>query len=130
MVVGISVAAVCSGCTTDPLVSPPAEVVNGDDGRIFIVDLTGKKWDVTHAVEHYGFVAEEFQHGAGPKAIPPIDNPAMLSPGDRGYPSDTDISLVIGAIMGDDARAYSIRDLNPHEVVNESFGDVHVAVAW
>lgn len=118
------------GCTTEPPVFPTAEVVGGPDDRIYIVDLTGKKWDVTHAVEHYGFVAEEFQHGAGPNAIPPIDQPEMLSPGDPGYPQDDEIFLVIGTTIDGDTRSYSIGDLNRHEVVNESFGDVHVAVGW
>ena len=127
---GIAAAAFCSGCTTEPPVFSPAQVVSGPDDRVYIVDLTGKKWDVTHAVEHYGFIAEEFQHGAGPNAIPPINEPEMLSPGDPGYPLDDDIFLVIGTTIAGDTRSYSIGDLNRHEVVNESFGDVHVAVGW
>lgn len=125
----VSAAAPMSGCQSIVDDEPRADVQK-ENGRILIVDRTGKKWDVTHAVNRYGFVATEFQFGIGPNAIKPIFNPTMLRPGDAGYPPSSQDFIVIGTTIGGDSRSYSIRDLTPHEVVNEQFGDVHVAVGW
>ena len=104
------------------------------DEKIFIVDMTGKEWDVTRAVRHYGMKPEQFQQGLGPNAITPLIHPNMASPGDRGYPAPTWTQSVIGVTIGGESRAYSISDLNAHEVVDETFRengkDVHVAVGW
>ncbi len=102
--------------------------------KFFIVDMTGKEWDVTHAFRNYGMRPELFQNGLGPNRIPPLIQPYMASPGDRGYPAPTWIGIVIGVTIGGESRAYTTTDLNPHEVVYETFRengkDVHVAVAW
>ena len=121
--------AVVSGCSSTAPEEQRAEVVT-QNGKIFIVDRTGKHWDVTHAVEEYGFVANQFQFGLGPNAIRPILNPEMVSPGESGYPGAGETFLIIGTTIGGESRAYRISHLNFHEVVDESFGDVHVAVGW
>lgn len=104
--------------------------VHQEGDRIFIVDRTGKRWDVTHAVREYGFVAREFQFGLGPTAIPPILNPTHLSPGDPGYPADQATFLTMGTEINGDARGYPLSVMSRHEVVDERFGDAHVAVAY
>ena len=101
-----------------------------EDGKIFIEDQTGKLWDITHAINKYGFQSGHFQFGLGPFAITPINNPDMLSPGDPGYPDTQDNSLVIGTTINNDTRAYSINHLTRHEIVNESFAETHVSVAY
>jgi hypothetical protein len=106
-----------------------AEVIR-EDGKIFIRDQTGKRWDVTHAVEEYGFDPAAFEHGLGPTAIRPIQNPQMLRPGDTGYPADFDETVVLGAKLQGDARAYPLNVMIRHEIANESFGNTHVAVAY
>ena len=117
----------CSSITEEEL--PLADVQREGD-TIFIVDQTGKKWDVTHAVEQYGFDAGQFEFGLGPDAIKPIIGSGMLSPGDPFYPSDDGTFLVIGTTIGGESRAYPIHVLNSHEIVDDNFGDVHVAVGW
>ncbi len=99
-------------------------------GRFSITDRTGKTWDVTHAFEEYGFVPESFQYGLGPFAITPINNPQMLSPGDSGYPLDSDSFAILGTSLNGFTRAYPIRVMSRHEVANERFGEAHVAVAY
>ena len=103
---------------------------NNRDEQVFITDRTGKKWDVTHAVPKYGFDPSNFQYGLGPHAITPINNPEMLSPGDKGYPVVDSAEAVIGLEIDGDARAYSIRKLSKHEVVNDRFGGKDVAVVY
>jgi len=106
-----------------------AEVVHrGSD--ILIRDNTGKEWDVTHAVEKYGFVASQFQFGLGPFAIRPIKEPEMLFPGESGYPSKNSDLLVIGTTINKESRAYPLDVLSRHEIADEIFGEQHVAVAY
>ncbi len=106
-----------------------AAVVREDD-KIFIVDRTNKKWDVTHAVNEYGFRAESFQFGLGPNAIRPINNPQMISPGEPGYPSSSSTSQIIGTTLYNSTRAYPLNVLSSHEIVNETFAQRPVAVAY
>ncbi|MCH8053011.1 MAG: DUF3179 domain-containing protein [Planctomycetes bacterium] len=42
----------------------------------------------------------------------------------------TDEARVIGYAVGDDARAYPIRIMNRHELVNDTVGGKPVTVAW
>lgn len=104
--------------------------VQTDTTEIFIVDATGKKWEIGHAVRQYGFEPVKFQFGLGPNAIPPILDPQMIWPGQPGYPDDGSTFLVLGISLEEDARAYSIQRLSSSEVADEKFGDVHVAVAY
>jgi len=105
------------------------EIIREDD-KIYIVDNTSKKWDVTHASNVYGLHPNNFQYGLGPFAIEPINNPVMLSKGENGYPSSNNTSTVIGANFYNSVRAYPLNVLSRHEIVNEIFSDNHVAVAY
>lgn len=118
----------CTTRTETPLQAPEVETDVAE--KIFIVDRTGKKWDITHAVNHYGFKSERFQYGLGPEAIPPILNPRHFEPGDPDYPPDNAPTIVLGVAIGDDARAYPLNVMYRHEVVNERFAARHLAVAY
>ena len=71
-----------------------------------------------------------FQYGLGPYAIRPILDPEMLSRGERGYPADNEIFLVLGTEIDNDARAYPLEVMSYIEIVDEKFGNTHVAVAY
>ena len=101
-----------------------------DGDKILLVDQTGKKWDITHAVHGYGMDPARFHFGVGPFAIPPILNPLMLTPGKPGYPPDDESFRVIGVVLGEEIRAYSIRKMSVVEVANEVFKEATVAVAY
>lgn len=101
-----------------------------EEERIFVIDRTGKKWDITHAVNNYDFEPERFQFGLGPQAIPPILNPQMVCPGEEGYPADNESFTIMGASLNGHTRAYRLTVMTRHEVVDEKFGDAHVAVAY
>jgi hypothetical protein len=117
------------GCDLVNSNNDEAEVIRTGD-QIFIRDRTGKEWNVTHAVNNYGFVPENFQFGLGPFAIPPILNPQMVEKGENGYPSDNSESLIIGFTLNGDTRAYPLNVLNSHEVADERFDSTYVAVAY
>ncbi len=74
----------------------------------------------------------KFQYGIGKDTIPSIDEPLFVALGDPRLEEQniTDDSRVIGYAVGDDARAYPIRIMDRHELVNDSVGGKPVTVAW
>lgn len=60
--------------------------------------------------------------------IPPLDNPDMLAAADATYLRDQD--LVFGVSINGDARAYPLRILGWHEMMNDVVGGVPVALAY
>jgi len=120
----------CEDSTIVEPLSDDVEEQENEEERIFIVDHTNKRWDITHAVKTYGFEPNKFQFGLGPNAIRPILNPEMLSPGEEGYPSDDRSFIVQGASVNDYTRAYPLDIMSRHEVVDEQFGETYVAVAY
>lgn len=107
----------------------PVNIIE-DEEKIFIQDKTGKRWDVSHAVRNYGFVASEFQYGLGPFAITPIMDPQFAVSGEAGFPSSQSPDLVMGTTIVGDTRAYSIAVMSRFEIANDVFGTNHVAVAY
>ena len=74
----------------------------------------------------------KFQHGIGKDTIPAIDEPLFVSLGDPRLEAQniTDDSRVIGYAVGGDARAYPIRIMDRHELVNDTVGGKPVTVGW
>lgn len=66
--------------------------------------------------------------GAKVDDIPPLDAPKMLSVENAGYLRDED--LVFGVSINGDARAYPLRVLGWHEMMNDVIGGVPVALAY
>ncbi len=62
-------------------------------------------------------------------AIPAIDNPRFVpvGEGDRFMRAD---EPVLGITDGKVAKAYSTWQLNHHEIVNDTLGDLPLAVTW
>ena len=85
-------------------------------------------FDVTDAPIDPG----EFQYGIGKDTIPAIDEPLFVAVGDPRLEAQhiTDDSRVIGYAVGDDARAYPIRIMDRHELVNDTVGGKPVTVGW
>jgi hypothetical protein len=103
---------------------------SSDTSKIFIIDQTGKKWDVTHAVNQYDFQPERFEYGLGPYAIRPILEPQFLSPGDDGYDSIRDDALIVGTEINGIARAYPLYIMWKHEIVDDRFDNKLAAVGY
>lgn len=96
-----------------------------EDGRVFIVDQRGERWDVTQA-ESLGFRADRFQYGIGRDGIRPLDDSGLRDKASHV----SDRLRVIGIGEDQDARAYSVRTLTRHEIVNAELGDQPVAVGY
>jgi len=81
---------------------------------------------------------KEVQYGIGKDTIPSIDNPVFVDPDDpallkRWHAQDaTDLSKlrVIGYAHNGDVRAYPIKLLDRHELVNDTVGGKPVTVGW
>jgi len=72
---------------------------------------------------------QDILSGGPPKdGIPAILRPKILEPGQAAYIEDSDV--VIGVRIGSEARAYPVKVLNWHEVVNDTIGGVPVAVTF
>lgn len=73
--------------------------------------------------------AEEILSGGPPKdGIPAIVHPKLVPATEATFLDDAD--RVVGIVAGGDARAYPLRILNWHEVVNDTLGARPVAVTY
>ena len=66
--------------------------------------------------------------GPPPDGIPAIVAPEMIAPDEAGYLADED--QVVGLRIGQDARAYPLKILNYHQVINDRVGGVPLAVTY
>jgi hypothetical protein len=96
-----------------------------ENGKSYIVDLHGERWDVTQA-KSIGFDPEVFRHGIGRNAFTPLDDSHLKDHG-RDLSGRT---RVIGISDGKEARAYSVPRLYRHEIANSHIGDQPIAAAY
>lgn len=73
-----------------------------------------------------------FQYGIGKDRIPSIDRPEFAGLDDVrlakfGINGNT---MVVGYAAEGEAKAYPVYIMDRHEIVNDTFGDVHLTVAW
>ena len=94
-----------------------------------------------HNVPLEHILLDDFQGGAVPlpdaspeflkqikDLIPPLSSPRYVKAAEATWLKNGD--LVLGFIEGDDARAYPIRILNFHEIVNETIGGRPVLISY
>lgn len=72
--------------------------------------------------------AEVFDGGPGKDGIPALTLPDFVGVGGVNYVSDKE--LVLGFVVGNEARAYPHSVLDWHEIINDKVGDVHVSVTY
>ena len=96
-----------------------------EQGKTYIVDYHGERWDVTQAVS-IGFEPHRFQHGIGRNAFTPLDD-SQFSRDNVGVQRN---ERVIGITEGEHANAYSVSKLWRHEVANSFIGDRPIAAAY
>ncbi len=96
-----------------------------ENGKSYIVDLHGERWDVTQA-RSIGFDPQVFRHGIGRNAFTPLDDSHLK---DHGQ-AVSGRTRVIGISDGEEARAYSVPRLYRHEIANSHIGDQPIAAAY
>ena len=75
-------------------------------------------------------IAEVKDGGPGKDGIPSIDSPNFVlnNSSDASFISDDD--LVVGIVIGDDAKAYPHSILDWHEIVNDNVGGDHITLSY
>ncbi len=72
---------------------------------------------------------EEIEQGGPPRdGIPAIDQPHFISAGNAGFLSDSD--RVLGIDHNGIRKAYAVKILNFHEIVNDRFGQEAIVVSY
>lgn len=100
-------------------------VVENEGAKIFIVDQTGERWDITQAVS-IGFDPRYFEFGIGRNAFRPLGENDWLD-----TPEDKDARIRVLGIAGNgDAHAYSVAKLGGHETANTRLGSQPIVAAY
>lgn len=66
--------------------------------------------------------------GVLPDGIPDVRDPIMLTPEEADFPDEDD--RVFGVSINGDSRAYPLRIINAHEMVNDTVGGEPISLAW
>jgi len=95
------------------------------DGKIYISDRRGERWEITQAVS-IGFDPAGFEFGLGRNAFSPLD--------DNGLQDATDsISgrlRILGVPGETESKAFAVGKLRGHEIANSSIDDQPIAAAY
>jgi len=95
------------------------------NGKIYIKDRQGEKWEITQAVS-IGFRPHNFQFGLGRNAFSPLDDSHLQNATKR-----TPRRLRILGVHGEnESKAFSIKKLKGHEIANSYIGDTPIAAAY
>ena len=99
--------------------------------------LWAKGWPGTESRQWFDMTnslinPKNFNHGIGKDRIASLDAPEFIRVDDPRF-MDMGIAMetpVIGFVFEGEARAYPVHIMNRHELVNDTFGDTHLTVAW
>ena len=91
--------------------------------------MTGGSCRADWVLAPAGIDTEKIRSGGPPKdGIPAIMAPRFLDAGEAGFLNSAD--KVLGLVVDGRARAYPIRILSWHELVNDTVGEIPVLVSW
>lgn len=98
--------------------------VTRERDKMYIVDKTGEKWDVTQA-KSIGFDPHRFQYGIGKNAFTTLNDSHL-----KDKASSSRDYRVIGITNSSESQAYSVSKLRSHEVANTTLGSRPIAVGY
>ena len=101
-----------------------AEVIK-KNGKTFIRDRKGEKWEITQAVS-IGFRPYYFEYGLGRNAFSPLDDSSLRN-SDKNTPQRLRVLGIQGA---NESKAFSLKKLSHHEIANSSIDNKPVAAAY
>ncbi len=105
---------------------PPLDVALAKKTQLIGMDRTTRKG---FNVEDSAVNRRRILSGGVPKdGIPALTHPTFIESAAASYLNPTD--RVIGITLGEEARAYPIRIMNYHEVVNDTINETAVAVTF
>jgi len=92
---------------------------------LLLAPVPGYSWDYSGA----SIQVDQIQSGGPPRdGIPALFEPAFVPATDADFLAEHD--LVLGVVVAGDARAYPIRILSWHELVNDEVGGQPILVSW
>ena len=95
------------------------------DGKTFIKDRTGEKWDITQAV-FLGFKPNNFEFGLGRNAFSPLDDSLL-----QDATENISRRLRILGVPGEsETKAFAVNKLRGHEIANSSIDEKPIAAAY
>ncbi len=85
--------------------------------------------DAPFDVTRHTIALKEIRGGGPPKdGIPALLEPSFISPAEATYLRPQD--MVLGVSIGGASKAYPVRILNWHELVNDRIGSRPILVSW
>lgn len=96
-----------------------------EGAKVFIVDQTGERWDITQAVS-IGFDPRYFEFGIGRNAFNPLDESNWATTPVEKHSR----MLVIGVAGNGYAHSYSVAKLWSHETANTFLGTQPVVAGY
>ena len=98
--------------------------------RVVIIDRRGEHFDITNALLRYTLRLDGWDHGLGRTAIPPINFPEYMSPGDPNYPDANSVTEILAIDYDGIRKAWKIGDITDREVVNDRTPGVEFAATY
>jgi len=106
-----------------------ALIVLGVYRLVFMPSLLNATGDNGFDLSNSTIDTRKIEQGGPPKdGIPALDSPRFTSPQDATYLSGND--WIIGLEINDEARAYPVKILNYHEIVNDRIGNLGVLISY
>ncbi len=115
--------------------TPDSQIVETDAGKRMLwaggpaTGPEGEWFDITDSP----LDEDGYEYGIGKDSIPAVDAPVYAPIGDRKrlfHAGLNDETIVFGYEHNGEARAFPIRFLNRHELVNDTIGGKPVTVGW
>jgi hypothetical protein len=92
---------------------------------LLLVPARAFSWDFSRS----SIPVDQIQSGGPPRdGIPALFDPALVNASEAGFLSGDD--LVLGVEVGGIARAYPVRILSWHELVNDEIAGSAILVSW
>ena len=89
----------------------------------------GHSFNSTWNYDQHSIPIDEIISGGPPKdGIPALTNPDYVTADQASFLRKDD--QVIGAVINGEARAYPLRIMSWHELINDRIGDLPVLVSW
>lgn len=96
-----------------------------EDNSIFLVDLTGERWEINQAAT-IGFWPEGFQYGIGRHAFTPLNDSDLKKPSGLILTNPR----VIGVADRENAHAYVVSKMVYHEIANTTLNHTPIAAGY
>ena len=94
-----------------------------------VLALQGHSFQSTWDFDKHSIPVDEIMSGGPPRdGIPALMSPKYVSAREASFLREND--QVIGVVINGEARAYPLRIMSWHELINDRIGDMSILVSW